>query len=107
MERRQLEPLEMSADELYSPHFGGFGLNSLIMLEESLHNPEADAASIGDSLGFFFRCFDRAGHQVQWDEAPEEIRERALTLCGAAIERITTSGLDPATYGYGVQPEVT
>lgn len=86
-----------TCSELIAPHFGIFPINAIGDVAEAV-TKDSTAEEIGYVLASFYYVFDRAGPQVAFDEAPENVQNLVLTIRDAAVAKIAAAGEDPDTY---------
>lgn len=85
-----------SCVEIVSPHFNdyAFAQNSVAGLEQvSLQETSVD--EMREALAFFYRVFDRAGPQLAFSDAPEDVQDVVLALRDSVKAKISAQGTDP------------
>lgn len=81
--------------EVFEPYYSNvFHINALKRLESAIRT-DARAEKIGEALAGYYRMSDIAGLYLEFDGAPEEVKDLDLCMRDAAIALIRKAGGNP------------
>lgn len=87
-----------SCVEVFEPYYGRpFTLGTMERLEEAI-TANSGIKELGDALADYYRMSDRAGAQVAFDRAPDEVKNLDLCMRDAAKALISQAGGNPDDY---------
>jgi hypothetical protein len=97
MIRNGVEGAETCA-EVFEPHyFNSFHFNAMKRLEAAImSNPSVD--EIGQALVGYYRMSDIAGPYLEFERAPQEVKDLDLCMRDAAESLIRKAGVDPEIF---------